>query len=152
MAEESRHGRLPEGWTKQSLTVPRSVWTGMRLLSEVHGYGSLKSLGTVGLGIVAGMPQHMRKRMLKWIAQAEVDGHEAIDPEAIWRELLGAIADDFGNARVVGTVTPVRPGEMPLPTPQTHAVTRILDPNVTLPPDQRPGQEASAPKRKAGGA
>lgn len=153
VSKESRQGMVPRGWGKQGVVVPDVVWKPLRQLADQKGYGSLKLLATAGLGLLVGMPEHIRTRLVKWVMQADYDNPDTITPEAIWQEFVKAFADDNNNA-VPTTARPVRVPivEPPLPTPQTHAVTRILDPNITLPPDQRPDAAAVTPKRKAGGA
>ncbi|MFM9958476.1 MAG: hypothetical protein ACKVZJ_10390 [Phycisphaerales bacterium] len=142
----SRQGKVPEGWSKQGVVVPDEVWRAVQHLAARHGYGSLKALATAAFGVLAGMPDHHRLALLRWIAQAQVGGPGDITPEAVWNALQESMRTDIGNARVIGPVERVRvpkPAasdsvaklveglkQRPLPTEQTHEVTRILDPGI----------------------
>lgn len=102
----------------------------------------MKVITTAALGVMAGMPDHVRDRLMRWINATDWDhGPEALTPEAIWTEFWAAIREDHGNAELIGPAEAITPGvplkplpaprgELPLPTPETHQVTQILDPAI----------------------
>lgn len=132
----------PDGWRRQGVLVPDGVWSAARTLAGQRGHGAMKVLTTMGMGVAVGMPGHVRSRLMDWIARTEWEnGPEAITPEALWVEFLRAIREDLGNAELIGPAEAITPGvplkplpvprgELPLPTPATHEVTRILDPAI----------------------
>lgn len=117
--------------------MPESVWRAVRDLADDRGHGSVKLLSTIGLGVVAGMPEHVRTRVAKWAIQADYDGVSNLTPETIFAEFIAAIREDTGNAQVIGSASPVpppggKPEDKRVSPPDddglTHEVTRILDP------------------------
>lgn len=155
MADDAKTNQAGDGWERQGVTIPKQVWAALRGLAGKRGHGSMKVITTAGLSVVAGMPEHARERLLRWIAITEWDhGPAALTPEAVWQQLLEVIREDIGNARVIGPVERVeapkpsaealaaRLKERPLPTEQTHEVTRILDPRI-LGRKKKAGEDAA---------
>lgn len=90
--------------------MPETVWKAVRELADDRGHGSVKLLSTIGLGVVAGMPEHVRTRVAKWAIQADYDGVSNLTPETIYAEFIAAIREDTGNAVVLGSASAVSPG------------------------------------------
>ena len=127
-----------DGWERQGITIPKDVWRAMRDVAGQRGHGSMKIITTAGSALIAGMPEHVRDGLLRWITMTDWDeGPEALTPEAIYAEFLRLSRGDIGNAQVIGSASAVpppggKPEDKRVSPPDddgpTHEVTRILDP------------------------
>jgi hypothetical protein len=93
MAKETRHGKIPQGWTKQGLQVPKHVADEFKHHAEHFGGGGVKFLGTVALDLINQMPDECRERLASIAYKTTWPDPLKHDPKAVWRELVRVIAD-----------------------------------------------------------
>lgn len=130
---ESRHGKMPPGWKRISLQIPiplSRVWVRE---AENKGVSSIKTMGTAAVAVYLGMPEPVRDEFFQEVQRLTWGGAADISPEAVWTLLRAMLlAHEAGE-----------------PLRREWQVTRILDPELTLPPGRKPSDR---PQRASKGA
>lgn len=60
---------MAPGWVQQGVQVPASFREQFRREADDRGHSSVKTLGTIGMGILLGMPPEVRTGMYIWAQQ-----------------------------------------------------------------------------------
>ncbi len=123
-------------WVQQGLLLPRTLREMLRQDAGAKTLG-IKRIGTAAIALYLGAPEHVQAAMLRWIDITANDHPDDITPEHAWEVFRAAIASDA--ARSVESEGPSR-----------WFVDRLLDPEISLPPGEKPSDRAKeAERRKA---
>ncbi len=85
-----RKDLLPEGWTRQALTVPTALARAFQEYGAERGQGEIKNLGTVALALVLGMPPVVRESVTVWAIQTFRIDPSDVTPADTWRIFMAA--------------------------------------------------------------
>lgn len=85
---ESRHGKIPDGWIKQGLQLPKSVADEFKHHAEAFGGGGVKFLGTVAIDLINKMPEECRTALATIAYRTTWPDPNTHDPDEVWSELL----------------------------------------------------------------
>lgn len=136
---ESRHGKMAAGWKQQQLQLPLEMGAVFRAEATQKGANAVKILGTLGVGVLLGMPARVREELFVWGMKQTWDGPEALTIEAVWEQFKQQLAE----ARIEA-------GDKTEPEEIRWEITRILDPEVTPPPGQKASDKAAKQKAQKG--
>ncbi|MCL4221024.1 MAG: hypothetical protein KJZ65_06615 [Phycisphaerales bacterium] len=157
---------LPEGWSRQALTVPHDLATRFKDLARETGPGAVKNLGTTAIALFLGLPKVVRDAIA-----SEVHYHTwksppvGVDPDVVWRVLLDQLRKsipekdlrefdritmgfwrdlsqcDWGNEKLAESKK--KADEAAQQEKEAKwAITRILDPELTPPPGEKASDKA----------
>lgn len=87
MAKESRQGKIPEGWIKQGVQIPKHLRERLEVEANEKGVSSIKLLGTTAFCVILGMPAEIRDDLYALVSRMSWKGPENIDEDQVWREL-----------------------------------------------------------------
>lgn len=127
---------MAEGWSRQAMQIPEGMASRFTAEATKFGPQSVKLLGTAAVGMLLGMPPAIREDLYLWLTRRLWRSEDPLTPEEVWTQLC-AMIEEKNRA---GPPASKRQGQ----DEQSHFVSRILSPEVSLPPDRRP----NGPKRK----
>ncbi len=132
--DASRHGSMAEGQVQQTIQMPQQFRQIFRAEAMARGHSSVKHLGTLATGLLLGMPPAARHALYVWISTMRPGELRDLQPEDVYKAF----------ARLMHIE-----GETPDNERVAWLVTRILSPEISLPPEERPGRK-NEEKRGAG--
>lgn len=89
--ERGSQGKLGPRWMKQTLQVPKAMGQDFRELASGVGTGGVKVLGTLGVGLVNGMPEPVRAELASFVNAKTWSSADGLDPEMLWKFMLHLI-------------------------------------------------------------
>lgn len=131
---DNRHGMMRDGWVRQAAQIPAGLSKRFKQVASKQGGGSVKSLTTIGLSLVTDMPSDYRLALTRYLAQRTV-----VDPDGV-RE-----GDLFEFLRQM-IIQDERSGGGSADRGAKWYIDKILDPELTLPPEKKPSDRT--PKRE----
>ncbi len=112
---------IQSGYTRVGLTVPTPLAKRFRELSDEYGPRGVKKMGTIGLSILAGLPDETMQELLLWAYSAEQNPTK-VDPAGAAITLASIITRAAeGDLRQAGVHEDKAP---------TFYVDRIIDPEI----------------------
>ena len=134
--KETRHGKVPEGWMKQSFQLPKSLAMEFRDVGGEMGHGGIKILGTAAIAFIMSLDDKDKQIICNYVRQKTWSEPDAIEPSRI-KELVRMLIDDKDDSAPI--IEPV------------WFVDKIVDPELSQPPGKKLSDKKK-PKGKRGSA
>lgn len=90
---------MAEGWVQQGIQIPEDFRAHFRREAADKGHSSIKTLGTIAIGILLGMPQDVRAAMFIWTQSKIARSGDEIQAGEIYDTLISLLeaTDDKGE-------------------------------------------------------
>lgn len=86
--ERGSQGKLGPRWMKQTLQVPKTIGQDFRGHASTIGTGGVKVLGSLGIGLVNGMPDEVRRELASFVNAKTWQSADGLDEEMLWKFFL----------------------------------------------------------------
>jgi hypothetical protein len=92
---------MAPGWVQQGLQLPKAFRDALRTESSSRGHASIKTLGSMAVGILLGMPPEVRHVLYLWTHAKIIRDGDKIEPRDVYSAYLGILAaGDNERARI----------------------------------------------------
>lgn len=87
-SKPARGGKMPPGWIKQGLQVPKHVADDFKQHADELGAGGVKLLGTVAIDLVNHLPEHFKKELALAVYQTTWPDPAMHSSRVVWIKFL----------------------------------------------------------------